>query len=177
MGYSSQFNLPLRSWGIGNHQVSFSLDDRFFLQFEGGILDNGHFEVICQLNKLSDSMMLNMSFDGHTKTNCDRCLAPISLPLRGMTTYLIKFDEKDLDEGETIFIDKDKLDWNISTLIWDTINLAVPLSRVYDCETEDPLPCDTVVLQKIDWITDPEEEEVSTLRSLLDNLSIVKEEE
>lgn len=159
MGYLSQFNLPVKNWITGYHQVVFDIDDRFFGQFEGGLIDNGQFDVSVQANKLSDSIVLFIDYKGFTRTSCDRCLAPIDLPLNGHTEYLIKLGDAESDDGNVITINRDKSDWNVAGLIWDAVNLGMPINRTYDCDQEVPRPCDDTVLNKLNTYAAEDEDD------------------
>lgn len=158
MAYLSQFNLPIKNWSAGYHQVDFKLDDRFFGHFEGGMLDNGTFDVTLLANKLSDSIVLFIDYQGTTKTNCDRCLASIHLPINGKTEYLIKFGDEAIDDGTVITINRDKSDWNVASLIWDAINLGKPINHVFECENLVPRPCDENVLNKLNTYLSEEDD-------------------
>jgi uncharacterized metal-binding protein YceD (DUF177 family) len=154
------FDLPIRSWSLGIHTEDFEINDSFFQLFDTGLVDNGSYLVSCEIEKMIDSLIVNIKYQGTTRTQCDRCLADISLPVTGMNSYLINYDETAHDDGEVIYINRDKSSWNIAPLIWDSINLGFPFVRIFNCQENEPVPCDIDVLSKLQFSEDinPNEE-------------------
>lgn len=146
----SLFELPIRSWPMGMYNEEYEINDSFFNQFESGLVTNGTFKVNCEIEKLIDSLIVKIDYLGFSKTQCDRCLAEIDLPMNGSNSYLINYSDAPRDEGEVIYINRDKASWNVAPLIWDSINLGFPYVRIYDCRIKEPFPCDIDVLSKLE---------------------------
>lgn len=156
-----QFILPLKGLGDHQHSFDFSLDNSFFRAFPESPVADGQFEVQVTLDKRPSLMVLDFVFSGTIKTNCDRCLSSIRLPIHNTNRLLVKYGESDTDEKEEediIYISRETTQWSIAQFIYEYIVLAIPMIKVYDCEEETPQPCDLKLLSRLDE-SEPEEVE------------------
>ena len=85
------FTLPIKGLSHGVHSLTFDVSEDFFGQFEGSPIENGKFEVLLELDKRIDMLILDFNIRGKAFTQCDRCLADIKLPLSGENRLLVKF--------------------------------------------------------------------------------------
>ena len=92
------FSIPVRGLRDGIHQFDFQIDRSFFGQFESAPVQEGDVSLQLELIKRPGLYTLTFSFEGTVKTECDRCLAPIDLPIEGEQRLLIKVSEA--AEGE-----------------------------------------------------------------------------
>lgn len=146
-----EFQIPLKGLKSGPYKYHFKIGNAFFNNFQNSIIEDGDFEVNLDLYKESDMMTLVFDISGWMKTECDRCLANISLPIQRSHQMLVKLDngknaQEDLD---LIMISKESHTLDISELVFELIVLSVPLIKVYNCEIEDPKPCDQSMLNKL----------------------------
>lgn len=147
-----QYEIPISGLKIGVHEIDYVVDWRFFEQFEDSHVKQGHFNVNVLFDKQPDHWIVRFDIQGHLDTECDRCLAPISLPTGSQNTVIVKYDEDDdtLEENEDIlYVSKDVHTWNIAQLIYEFISLSVPINKVYDCESENVRPCDMEMLKRL----------------------------
>ncbi len=147
-----QYEIPVSGLKIGVHEMSYIVDWRFFEDFEESLVKQGHFEVQVLLDKQHDHWMVTFDIEGHVDTECDRCLAPISLPVGCVNTIIIKYDEDGntiLENEDILYVSRGIQTWNIAELIYEFILLCVPIKRVYDCENEQVRPCDMQMLKRL----------------------------
>ena len=147
-----EFYLPVRGMGVGQHEYDFQIGQAFFEQFEGSLIENGSFGVHVVVDKRVDMMTFSMTFSGIVATTCDRCLANIQLPLEGEGDLIFKFEEgaderEDNHDESVIYISPLTPRLNISGYIQEFLSLALPMVKVYDCESENPKPCDLEMLR------------------------------
>lgn len=144
-----QFTIPVKGLHLGVHNYRFTVGDEFFKEKDSSVVESGTFEVDVELDKHIDLMVLRIAFSGNWHTACDRCMANIAIPVEGQSEYLIKYASEESDDGDVIYIMRESSEVNVADLILDTITIGMPLSRTYDCDEEDPRPCDDVVLSKL----------------------------
>lgn len=65
-----------------------------------------------------------------TEDCCDRCTADIDLPITGNNEILIKYADKELDDGDIIYIMKESTELNVAKIILDSIIVGLPIRRL-----------------------------------------------
>ncbi len=140
------FQIPILGLEQGLHHYDFQCDKAFFDSFEKSLVEDGEFKVSLDLEKKLDNIEMNFAIDGFIRTSCDRCTAPILLPVAGTAHLLLKYAEKESEEDEIIFIVRDRDSFNVADFIHESIVLSLPFSNTYNCEEDDPKPCDDKVL-------------------------------
>ena len=145
------FLIPIRGLKPGIHQYSFQIDHSFFEGFESSLIQHGKVSVEVSLDKRPDLYVLEFDFDGWVGATCDRCLAPIQLPIAGQNRLLIKFSlEESRDEGEVVYITPETPKLNIANFIYEFVCLNLPMVKIYDCEEEEQPPCDEEMLKHLE---------------------------
>ena len=158
MSAQSPFILPLRGLGQGVYTYEFKIDDAFFASFESSPVSRAEVALTMTVDRRTREMTINFAFAGTVATECDRCLAPIDLPIRDEGQLIVKFraDADELeDDGEVIYLDPDTSLLNVAPYAYEMILLAVPMIKTYACrEGEPPYPCDEEMLDRIDASVD-----------------------
>ena len=155
------------------HDYTFDIDASFFEQFENAPVQDGNVEMRLELNKQSDMYVLQFEFEGTVNTDCDRCLAPIALPIEGAERLLVKFSlEETSEEAEVIFIHPETPQLDVSKYVYEFICLAIPMIKTYDCEAEKKKPCDEKMLGYLE----SQQEEEQQDNPIWDALKKLKEE-
>ncbi len=154
------FVIPIRGLFPGLHDYTFEIDASFFEQFENAPVQDGDVEVRLELNKQSDMYVLHFDFEGTVKTDCDRCLAPINLPIEGAERLLVKYSlEETSEEAEVIFIHPETPKLDVSKYVYEFICLAIPMIKTYDCQAEDERPCDDKMLGFLETQNEEEQQD------------------
>ena len=108
--------------------------------------------VKLEFEKKETFFALNFFIDGWVKTECDRCLEPFNKNIFGDFTLYIKFSEDPLqqsDEDEVLFISRDETIIDVSQLVYEYINLCLPIRKL-GCEKPGEEPqCNKEVLKFI----------------------------
>jgi uncharacterized protein len=144
------YSIPIRGLKNGLHQFDFQIDKSFFALFEGSTIQDGDFSVHLDFDKKTNFFELLFDFKGTFKAECDRCLAPINLPVFDSQPLLVKITiEPQPEEAEIVYISPEENEFNVAQYIYEFINLAVPYNYVYACEKDKPRPCDMVLLEKL----------------------------
>lgn len=157
------YSIPVKGLHNGIHQFEFQIDRLFFENFENSPIAESDILVKLEFDKRSDMYVLEFELEGAVRTQCDRCAADINLPVADRQRLLVKFStEEEPEEADVIFINPEAQQLNVAKYIYEYICLAVPLIRVYDCENDDPRPCNEEALRYLSnggQAEEPEEEE------------------
>ncbi len=143
-------SIPYKGLNDGKHELVFEVTDTFFDHYDNKVINNGHFAIKVEIDKRPRITETLWTIEGKTKVNCDRCLEKINLPIQGAYRLLIKLSEEETSDDEVMYISPDASVIKISDLIYEYIVLSVPTIKVYDCEEENPQPCNLEVLDKLE---------------------------
>ena len=166
-----EFSLPIKGLKNGYHTFNFQIDHTFFTHFESSPIQNGIFDVTVEMDKRDSFFELTFDFDGTMQTECDRCTASIELPFGDTQMLIVKMSEDVQDEdADVVFISPDAHEFNVAQYIYEFICLAEPLHKVYDCENDDPRPCDFDILDKIKPPTASEDTTEDSLKNPFQDL-------
>lgn len=145
-----QYTLPVRGLRSGVHQFEFQVEDEFFHQFENSPVTQGDVEVTLTLDKRPDMFLLEFDFVGTVKTDCDRCLATIDLPVQDTQHLIVKFSEaEEAEDADVIYVHPDIQQLNVAKYVYEYIILSMPIIKVVDCENEANRPCNQDMLRYI----------------------------
>ncbi|GJM31554.1 MAG: hypothetical protein DHS20C18_05550 [Saprospiraceae bacterium] len=146
-----QYSIPIKGLYPGVHKYNFQIDQSFFQAFENSPVADGDVAVSLELDKRTDVYELDIEFSGTLKTECDRCLAGISLPVSGEANLLVKLSlEPQPEEADVIYISPEQPRLNVAKYIYEFVCLAMPLIKVYDCEEDENPPCNEEMLDYLD---------------------------
>jgi len=168
-----QFSIPFRGLSEGSHKFEYQLDKAFFSVYEESPLIGAVVHVVLDLNKRMDHIILDFRGEGKIETDCDRCTAEIKLPFSFESHFIVKFDEDEREEEEVIYIHPESHHLEIADLLHEQLILALPMIKIYDCEDEDPQPCNNKVLEILN--SERKSESGSSIGEALKNLKITKQ--
>jgi uncharacterized metal-binding protein YceD (DUF177 family) len=142
------YSIPVRGLRVGTHQFDFQIDREFFRRFEESPVADGQIQVHFMLDKRPDMLVLHFQLAGTVKTDCDRCLAPIDLPIANAQSLIVKFSEtEEAEDADVVYVHPEIQQLNIARYIYEYIILAMPIIKVYDCFSEANRPCNLEMLQ------------------------------
>ena len=172
-----EYVIPVGRLGLGVHQFAFEADWSFFQHFENSPVDQGRFDVQVALDKDHDHWLATFEVKGMTDTACDRCLAPISLPISGSYVLIVKFEDEEQQETEdsdVVYVARDTHTWNVAQYIYEFILLSIPVQKTYDCEEENPPPCDFDALDRLEDFEEESEMKSNDFSEALRNIELKK---
>jgi len=150
-----QFSIPIKGLSIGLTDFNFEIDNQFFESFEDSPIKEGKFDVKTILDKRADMLIFTFDFKGSFKTECDRCLANIDLPISNQEDLIVKYSEEAEEDAEVVYIVRESSEFNVAKYIYEYICLSMPVTNIYDCEEEEETVCD---LKMLDYLDQKEEE-------------------
>jgi len=152
------FSIPFTGLKLGKHQFEFLITDAFFDEFEYSLVKKADLKCQVELEKQETMLILNFQINGTINANCDRCLAQYPQPVDIQEQQIAKFsDEQGDEDDEIIILTKNDHEIDISGLVYEYINVALPLITVCSDEGETPY-CDKEMLESLNKLTTNNEE-------------------
>ncbi len=154
----------------GVHDYSFEIDEAFFESFEYSEIKHGNVHVDVSMERKERMLIFNFRFRGEVQLPCDRCLAPMSMPIEGSDRLIVKFGQDWEEESEEIIIiPETEARIDISPFIYEYIILKLPIQRVHP---EGKGLCDQSVVEKLEQHAkveiDPRWEALKNLKNNID---------
>ncbi|WP_428328341.1 YceD family protein [Mucilaginibacter sp.] len=147
------FSIPFTGLKLGKHQFEFTIDDAFFNEFEYSLVKKANLKCDVELERQETMIILNFHINGTINTNCDRCLAQYPQQVDINEQQVAKFSEEAIDEDEEIItLNKNDHEIDISGLIYEYINVALPFITVCDDEGNTPY-CDKEMLESLNKLS------------------------
>ena len=151
MNYLSEYTLPFSGLSEGKHQFDFTVNDRFFAEFETSEVEKGELRVLVELEKRSTYLSLSFSISGVVELICDRCLENFIFPVESHRKLLVKFSEKPVeDEAELIYLHPNDFQVEIAQYIYEFVILSLPIRRVHPDGDNGESLCDPVMIKKLE---------------------------
>lgn len=147
------FTIPVSGLRDGLHGFDFKVDSEFFQQFEGSLVEQADVRVHLDFDKRPDMFVMTFQFEGTVNVTCDRCLGQFDLPVEDTQELMVKFDDKEWEETEVIYILYGTQQLNVARYIYEFVNLAVPITKTHDEAGES---CDPEMLK---FLSESEAEE------------------
>lgn len=145
------FSIQLKSLKNGTHYSEYQVNDEFFQSFENPPISDAKFHIKVELERENKNFEITIIGNGTRDTTCDRCTAHIALPITFTSKVYAQInDYPNSDDIETYYIEEKETVLNIATIVYNEICLHQPLINVYNCESDDPSPCDFETLERLD---------------------------
>lgn len=143
---ASGYVLEIRLVRETPYQDSFKLNEALFSIAPENPISAADISVSLQANRFPKHIDVLLHFTGNVEVACDRCLAPLPVPLDFKQRLVLTNDAAavEIDETELVLIPAEAKSVDLSQELYDLITLAVPARRV--CE-EFSTTCDPSVIQ------------------------------
>jgi uncharacterized protein len=155
-----QYHIPFTGLKPGKHHFEFEVDDRFFGEFEYSLVKNGELKVALEMDKQETMLILNFHITGSIFLTCDLCLAGFPLKIEIKERQIAKFsNDSNLEDDteEIIVLNRNEHEIDVSKLIYEYINLAVPY--INRCGDEGNTQwCDNEMIERLNSLSAKEEE-------------------
>ena len=174
MSILSFYNIAFKWLSQGKHLFEFEVDDKFFAEFEDGLVDKGQVNVKLTIEKQSSLMIFWFDIQGTVNVQCDRCLEMYDQKIESQDRIFVKFGEKEYVEGDdVIWVSTNDYQLNVAQLIYEFIGLAIPIKRIHPDDENGNSTCDQEMIEKLNkYIIKEKEQKTSVwndLKKLLDN--------
>ncbi len=147
-----QFSVPFTGLKLGTHEFEYELDGRFFDAFEYSLIKEGNLKVSMELEKQETMLILRFKVMGTVNLDCDKCLAAFPLPINLYERQIVKFEDDELgsDDEEIISLSRKETAIDISGILYEMINVAVPYIKNCDQAGKE---CDQEMIKRLEELS------------------------
>lgn len=149
------FSLQLKSLKNGTHHYQYQLDRSFFDLMKSQTIRDANYQIDIDLERENKNIDITIEANGHIKTVCDRCTADILLPVTFTAKVYAQISDNPSEADlETYYFEEKETTLDLAPIVYNEVSLHLPLVNIYDCDDEDPLPCDIETLDRLDITED-----------------------
>lgn len=151
MKYLQRYKVPFSGLKNNKHVFDFDIDKRFFDAYSYSLVKDGQVQVKIILEKQENLMIAQFLLKGEIALACDLCLNSYMHTLSQKERIIIKFQgETEINDTteEILVLSKNDYEIDFAPLIYEFINLAVPINSRCDKPGETEY-CDHKVLNKL----------------------------
>ena len=170
-----EYRIPFTGLKLGKHTFDLAVSEAFFQEFEYSLVKNANLKVELELDKQETMLILLFHITGEIFHTCDVCLSEFPSSVEINERQIVKFGGEDVegDTEEIIVLNKNEHEIDVSTLIYEYVNLAVPyISRCEDAGNTQW--CDKEMIEKLKKLSTKEEEENDSADPRWDALKKIK---
>ena len=132
MEKDNEFLIPVSGLALGVHDFKFDIKDDFFADLDYSEVKHG--EVTVDLNIVREELMMTLNFliNGKVRVVCDRCADEFDIPIQSEQVFFIKLGSDEVEESDDVaVVPADQHAYDIRSLIYEYIILAIPIYRVH----------------------------------------------
>lgn len=132
MGKFTEFKLPLKSLGVGDHHFDYHLDKQFFTNMESADVRDANLDVCLDVKYNGDVYDLNFHITGEVLLLCDRCLDDLHMPIDTTYHIMVRYGDRYNDDSDDLLeIPSSDNYLNVAYMLYDTVTLAIPIKHVH----------------------------------------------
>ena len=132
MEKKNEFLIPVSGLALGSHSYQFEINDGFFAEREYSEIQQGKVNVSLNIDRQETLMVLHFGIEGTVRVACDRCADEFDLPIRDEREFFLKLGTENAQESDDVeVVQAEQADYDISSLVYEFIILAVPMHRVH----------------------------------------------
>lgn len=147
------YSIPFVGLKQGIHHFDYEIKDDFWTNYPYTTISKSKARVDLKFDKKNNFFTLNFEINGTLNVQCDRCSENFDLPIHSENQIIVKMadgmENKESEEADIVFISKAETEFNVAQLIYELINLCVPLHKVHPDNENGESTCDKKVLKEI----------------------------
>ena len=159
-------------FGLSNntHDFNFTFDDDFFSHFENSLVSKGKGTCDVVLTKTDAMITVDLTIKGAIELECDRSLELFNYPIAVEKEIIYKYGDEEKELSEDVFVIlKGEQEINISTFLYESISLEVPMKKLHpkfqdDSEDDEVVYTSDADEQSQEESTDPRWEALKKLK-------------
>lgn len=160
MNIIEQYNIRYKGINEGAHAYSFQINASFFSCFENCEISKGDIDINATLHKTTNTLKLDFELKGFVELICDRCSQPYNQEISNQASLLVKFSENEWEQSDEILIvSPEDNEINISKILYEYINLSIPMKRIHPEDTDGNPGCNIEALKELEKHQYPDKEE------------------
>ena len=151
----SQFKIRISGVELGKHCFSVDCDKEFFDLAGIEQLMDGHLVLRIEMEKSEKMVDFHFHFEGDVVAECDRCLAPVTLPMNFDERLLVKlvsenYHSEEEQEDDIWMMDENTYEIDLFHFVYESIVLALPIRIVHEDDADGKPTCDPEVMRRLD---------------------------
>lgn len=153
MSYLNAYTIPVKGLALGEHEVDYTVDAKFFDCFEDSEIKNADVEVLVHASRTSSFIELDFKIEGDVQVTCDRCLEEFPQPISFEGSLFVKFSSlvQD-DQGDVIYVDPNEGELNLAQYIYESICLSLPYQKIHPEDEEGNSTCNPEMMERLEAI-------------------------
>ena len=133
MKAGNDYILPIAGLSIGYHDFEYTIDDKFFENFEFSEVKRSCVKVNLNVEKHEREFILTFNFSGDVYVPCDRCNDEYKQTIENEVVIYLKYGHAYEEESDdVIVIPSEEGEFDIASLIYEYIILSLPIHRVHE---------------------------------------------
>lgn len=133
MKAGNDYILPIAGLSIGYHDFEYTIDDKFFENFEFSEVKKSCVKVNLNVEKHEREFILTFNFSGDVYVPCDRCNDEYKQTIENEVVIYLKYGHAYEEESDdVIVIPSEEGEFDIASLIYEYIILSLPIHRVHE---------------------------------------------
>ena len=143
MSNRREFEIAFVGLKPGVHEFGYTVDDRFFEEYNEQDFRNVMAHVKLKLEKSNSFMILRFEIGGKAEVNCDRCLSSLPMQLFDEFTVTVKMtDEPEVmneqeEDPDVYYISRGESHLDVKDWIYEFVNLSIPMQKTCEYENMD----------------------------------------
>ena len=128
----NEFLIPVSGLALGSHSYQFEINDDFFAEREYSEIQQGRVMVKLDIERQETMLVMHFDLKGCVRVPCDRCADEFDQPIESRQEFFIKLGTENAEESDDVaVVPAEQADYDISSLVYEYIILAVPMHRVH----------------------------------------------
>ncbi len=164
MNRRREYSIPFVGLKPGVHEYNYSIEDKFFDDFQSQDFKNCKANVKLLLDKKSTFMTLKFEIGGSLEVNCDRCNSQLPLELWDEFNITVKLAEdaelmnEQEEDPDMYYISQGESHLEIANWIYEFINLSIPMHKVCTYENMNGPHCNKSAKEMLKKMSTEEKE-------------------
>ncbi|HXH20262.1 MAG TPA: DUF177 domain-containing protein [Chitinophagales bacterium] len=145
------YRIPFTGLKTGVHHFRFEVGEDFFRCFKESVLGKSSVHVDVDFDKRESFFVLDFHIGGTVETDCDRCAEKFDQEILDEHRVYVKFDSEakrqHADDEDIIYISPHDIYVDVSQLIYELVNLSLPMQRICPPHADGSPGCNEKVLK------------------------------
>ena len=148
-----QYSIPFVGLKYGIHHFDYEIGDGFWNNFPNAPISKSEVSVHLTFDRKNNFFTLNFEMKGKVNVECDRCTDYFDLPIYSENKIVVKLVEsektEESEDADIIFISKTETEFNVAQLVYELINLCIPMHKTHPDNEDGESTCNKKMLNEL----------------------------
>ncbi len=134
-----EYIIPFIGLKIGKHIYDYEIGPSFFEGLEYSIIESGEVKIHLVFEKKETMMIGEFECEGKVFTTCDRCTAPVEVPVKGAFRLVFKLSTDVTDDEALVVLPLEAYELDVRAHIYELMTVSLPPRNVHpkgECNEE-----------------------------------------